>query len=112
MMPFQVSMTFEQIPGKEQKMRTIVDRSIAYAADQITIKSKELCPVKTGRLQGSIRQGTLTDGRWVGPDTPYDIYVEFGTGRMKSQPYMRPALDKTARIIGAFMARRYREIMR
>jgi HK97 gp10 family phage protein len=80
MMPFQINMTFEQIPNKPQKMKTLIDRTIAYAADKIELEMKAKVPVASGRLQGSIRQGRLPDGRWVGPNTPYDIYVEFGTG--------------------------------
>lgn len=73
-------MTFEQIPNKPQKMKEIIDRSIKYAADKLEIEMKAKAPIASGRLQNSIRQGKLSNGRWVGPNTPYDIYVEFGTG--------------------------------
>jgi HK97 gp10 family phage protein len=54
------------------------------------------CPVDTGRLRASITHEIASDveglvGR-VGTDVEYAPYVEFGTGRMAAQPYLRPAL--------------------
>ena len=111
MIPKSIKMTFEQIPNKPKKMKEIIARAIAYAADRIEIEAKAEVPVRTGRLQSSIQQGTLSDGRWVGPDTEYDIYVEMGTSRMSAQPYLRPAVTKTRKLISAFMARQYKTLM-
>ena len=32
-------------------------------------------------------------GLWGSFDVNYAIYVEMGTGRMRAQPYLRPAAD-------------------
>jgi HK97 gp10 family phage protein len=80
-----------------------------------------LCPVDTGRLQASIdfvifQAGAvvrapsveggdlfiqLNDGgealvAYIGSIVEYAIYVEFGTYKMAAQPYLRPAVERTA----------------
>jgi len=81
MMNIGINVKFQEIPNRPQKMKEIVNSTIAYAANKLEIEMKAAAPVMSGRLQSSIRQGVLPDGRWVGPKTPYDIYVEFGTGQ-------------------------------
>lgn len=59
--------------------------------------ARQLAPVDTGNLRGSIqvRPATpaLTEAS-VGPEAEYGVYVEYGTSRMSAQPYMRPAADR------------------
>lgn len=61
---------------------------------QIELAAKEMCPVDTGRLRGSI----TTDKRYiqkflvmVGTKVDYGPYVEFGTKKMDARPYLFPA---------------------
>jgi hypothetical protein len=121
MIPFSINMTYEEIPNKPRQMQTLYDRTIAYAADKLMIESKALCPVKTGRLQNSIQQKIIPDGRSVGPDTPYDIYVEYGHrtrggGFVKANPppygYMRGGIRKAKRYIADFMSRNFEMLMK
>ena len=117
MINFNINIRYKPIPNKPEKMRQIAERTVAYAADRLEIEAKALCPVDTGRLQGSIHQGAITNGRSVGPDTPYDIYVEYGTSRHPSpnpspRGYMRGGIHNVRKIISGFMVRRYREVMR
>ena len=56
------------------------------------------CPVDTGALRSSITSSTSSDrvnyySVEVGPTQSYGHYVEFGTSRMRPQPYMVPAFD-------------------
>ncbi|MGH7239178.1 MAG: HK97-gp10 family putative phage morphogenesis protein [Candidatus Saccharimonadales bacterium] len=60
-------------------------------------------PVKTGRLQGSIKQSvTRTKNGWQGrvetSGVPYAKFMEFGTSKVAARPFMRPAvfLNKAA----------------
>ena len=110
MMGFNVQMKYEYIPNKPGKMQTLIDRTIAYAADRMEIEAKAKVPVRTGKLQNSIHQWVIPGGRAMGPNTQYDIYVEFGTSRMKAQPYIRPSIDNTKKLISNFMMRQYRTI--
>ena len=81
MIPISINMRFEHIPGKEHKLKEVIDHSIKYAADKLEREMRAKAPGgETGKLKSSIRQGKLFDGRWVGPNTDYDVYVEFGTG--------------------------------
>lgn len=59
--------------------------------------AKELCPVRTGRLQASIRH-KVSDGRViVGSDVEYAPDVELGTQRQRAQPYIVPAVTEHVR---------------
>lgn len=69
--------------------------------------AKQICPVDTGNLRGSIHHEVNEDGMYVRIGTPveYAAYVEFGTGEkaengngkpgfpgQKAQPFLRPIL--------------------
>jgi HK97 gp10 family phage protein len=58
--------------------------------------AKRRCPVDTGRLRSSITHEIGISGRSVearvGTNVEYAAYVELGTRRTPSQPYLRPAL--------------------
>jgi HK97 gp10 family phage protein len=64
---------------------------------QVEATAKRLCPVDTGRLRSSITHELGVDSRGlvgtVGTNVTYAPYVEFGTSRMRAQPFLRPALD-------------------
>lgn len=65
--------------------------------------AKNMVPVDTGNLKGSIGHSDLrTVGRSgsmaveIGPTANYGEFVELGTSRMAPQPYMGPAADAHA----------------
>lgn len=70
---------------------------LAKAAVKIERRAKQLAPVDTGRLRGSVAHELGRDGRGlvarIGTDVHYGIFVELGTRRMRAQPFLRPALD-------------------
>ena len=65
-------------------------------AQEIAKVAAAFCPVDTGALMHSIRAwqndnfSTVTAGN---QDVGYAVYVEFGTFKMRAQPYLRPAVD-------------------
>lgn len=65
---------------------------------QIERDAKQFCPVKTGRLRSSITTtDEHTDNKYkviVGTNVTYSPYIEYGTMKMKAQPYLRPAWEK------------------
>jgi len=64
------------------------------AADIATAEAKRLVPVRTGRLQRSIRKSHTQKGEYrVGSSVPYAGFVEMGTRKMVAQPYLRPAAE-------------------
>lgn len=100
--------------GEEQLRRLSTDiaqaaRGTGAKAQQVVRKTaydiertaKNLVPVDTGNLKGSIghsdarsvgRSGTLAVE--IGPTANYGIFVEAGTSRMAPKPYMGPAADQ------------------
>lgn len=69
-------------------------RAIAKTAHDIEATAKQLAPVDTGNLQGSISSDIKPLSAEIGPTASYGIYVEEGTSRMAPQPYMGPAADQ------------------
>lgn len=65
--------------------------------------AKNIAPVDTGNLKGSIGHSDLrTVGRSgslvveIGPTASYGVFLEQGTSRMAPQPFMGPAADRHA----------------
>ena len=54
--------------------------------------ARDLVPVDTGRLLGSIEASTTSDGCICITECEYAQYVEYGTCYMGAQPYFEPAL--------------------
>jgi HK97 gp10 family phage protein len=58
-------------------------------AKAVEVYAKEFVPKDTWHLHDNIR----AEGHRVVADTEYAWYVEYGTKKMKEQPYMRPAIE-------------------
>lgn len=54
--------------------------------------AKRLCPVDTGRLRSSITHQVEGDTAYIGTNVEYAAYVEYGTSKMRAQPYLKPAV--------------------
>ena len=71
-------------------------RVVAKTAHDIEADAKSLAPVDTGMLRNSIGT-TISNGGLsaeIGPTVHYAPYLEFGTRRMRPQPFMGPAADQ------------------
>lgn len=70
-------------------------------ANNVRDNAKNLVAVKTGRLQRSIRVLNSTDDSvLVSTSVPYAHYIEYGTVNMSAQPYFRPAVAMTSKLVG------------
>lgn len=83
-------------------MQTLVQQAAAHLVG----RAKNIVPVRTGRLMGSIQVQQFTKTRTgaiakISPNTNYESYVEYGTSKMSARPYMRPAALDTEFWIGA-----------
>ena len=69
---------------------------VRKTAADIEASGKRNSPVDTGHLRGSISTTTSIGGlsAEIGPTASYVAYVEFGTRRMRPQPFMGPAADQ------------------
>jgi len=66
--------------------------NVRSGALSIEGRAKTLAPVDTGALRNSIhitRRGALT--YWTEDGVHYGIYQEYGTYKMRAQPFMLPA---------------------
>lgn len=76
--------------GAEPKARLIV----AKTARDIEADAKQMAPVDTGNLKGSISSDVRGLEATIGPTASYGVFLETGTSRMAPQPYMGPATDR------------------
>lgn len=69
------------------------------SGNKIADDARQIVPVKTGRLRDSIVAETPTMSGdeikcVISASTTYALWVELGTSRMKSRPYLKPSLYK------------------
>lgn len=69
------------------------DRGLEAVGMQAERHAKEKCPVRTGRLRGSISHSHIWPVAYIGTNVEYAAYVEFGTSKQKAKPYLRPAAE-------------------
>lgn len=82
----------------ESELQGIIDKAAAVCEAE----AKQDCPVDTGNLRASIHttKGKLEDT--VGSGVEYAPYVEFGTYKMRAQPYMQPGADAAQQRLDEF----------
>jgi HK97 gp10 family phage protein len=72
-------------------------KQLINIALKVENEAKRRCPVATGYLRNSIAAGWDRKKSWVNVSANYGAYVEYGTYKMRAQPYLRPAIDKVKR---------------
>lgn len=84
------------LKGAPDKVLQLASMVVAKTAFDIEAYAKMMAPVDVGTLRNSINTqnypGSLT--ATVGPSVNYAAFVEYGTSRMRPQPYMRPAAER------------------
>lgn len=81
-----------------------IQKAITAACVEVEKEAKHLVAVDTGRLKQSVtHEVALTAKRtWsgrVGTNVHYGPHVEFGTRRMRAQPWLRPAFENKRKLI-------------
>ena len=78
----------------EQASDEAIKRSLEAIGLQAEGYAKMLCPVDTGNLRNSItHEVDVADKKaYIGTNVEYAAYVEYGTSRMRAQPYLKPAV--------------------
>lgn len=81
------------------------DETCGLIADMTAARAQQIVPVRTGTLQRSItvtKEGLMVYS--VGSIIFYAPFVEFGTSRMRAQPFLRPALaENELKLTEAFL---------
>ena len=88
-----------QVNDKEtmDKFKEVLFKSVVKMHELAVIN----CPVDTGRLRNSIFFSPSSSGYEnyiVSDGVVYGVFVEYGTGKMSMQPFMRPAFDQVKNI--------------
>lgn len=77
----------------EAELKKAVERALEAVGLTAEAYAKLDCPVDTGRLRNSISHAVDVneEAAYIGTNVEYAPYVEYGTSRMKPQPYLKPA---------------------
>jgi HK97 gp10 family phage protein len=70
-----------------------INAGLDEAGKEIVIYAQQIVPVRTGFLRSTIGYEVADATLIIRATANYAAYVEFGTRRMKSEPYIRPAID-------------------
>lgn len=90
-----------------------LDKAVKKLSEKAAEQAKGRAPVRTGRLKRSINVRRVGEASYrISADTPYSGYVEHGTGRMKPQPYMRPAIEQVAKELRPEVERLLKRVVR
>lgn len=77
----------------QNRIPTILEALGIEAEGNAVTEITELGAVDTGRLRGSITHTVDDDSAIVGTDVEYGVYVEMGTYKMASRPFLRNAIE-------------------
>lgn len=88
---------FQIVEDHIEEIEWAKDMATQIALEAIGLQAegyaKKKCPVDTGNLRNSITHVYDEDSAYIGTNVEYAPYVEFGTSRMKAQPFLRPAAE-------------------
>ena len=77
-----------------EKLKIVTRKFLPDAAFVVESAAKRNAPIDTGLLRARIMSDVRGDDAVISSMVKYSAYIEYGTKRMKAQPFMRPALDK------------------
>lgn len=81
------------ITALAEQIKSRLPAALLAGAEAAAQSARGMCPVDTGRLQGSISASSSGDSAEVSVGADYGIYVELGTYKMAAQPFLVPALS-------------------
>lgn len=77
----------------KEALETQIEQALIAIGLTAETYAKEGCPVDTGRLRNSITHENDSRSVVIGTNVEYGKYVELGTVRMSSRPFLGPAAD-------------------
>lgn len=93
--------------GFLNELHAILGEKLEESAEVVRDAAKEICPVRTGKLQNSIEENTDKDElvATVGSDVEYAPYVELGTRKMPPKAFLRGGLIQSITFIKAIFSK-------
>lgn len=85
-----------RLPGMSAALQRALAGHVRATAEEISTDGKRRCPVRTGALRAGIHAdmtGPTSAIVATSPQTPYDVAVHEGTGRMAPRPFLRQAAE-------------------
>ena len=100
----------------ETELKKEVEKEMNQALLPVKVEAVSIAPFDTGALSRSIAIRTeVTEeaiiGK-VGAYIDYAKYLEFGTSKMKAQPFLRPAFDTHKMEVSEDIKRRIQKVIR
>lgn len=83
----------------EPLVEEAVEKALEKSGTLIEADAKTFVPVDTGALKDSIYHKVQDGQLEVGATMPYAIFVEFGTYKMRPQPYLTPAFEANKEVM-------------
>jgi len=78
----------------DSAMQRHVHRQLLSWAADVKALARQLVPVRTGYLRSTIYAKISEWVAEIGAEATYGFFVEFGTYRMRAQPYLYPAIQR------------------
>jgi HK97 gp10 family phage protein len=76
-------------------IRKNAEKAVYSAGIQTQAEAKKRARVDTGRMRSSIMQRVVRENNrivaYIGTNVEYAKYIEYGIGRIRAYPFMRPA---------------------
>lgn len=94
---FGIGIVMNRLPDMDRSLRSKAGRFVQELAEDIADLAQQLAPVDTGALKASIEPNKIDAYHWevtAGNEAvDYAGFVENGTTRAPSQPFLTPAAD-------------------
>jgi len=119
---------FARLGRAEDSLESKTVEGLSEVADRIVQDAKGIVSVDTGSLQKSIRKEDTVSQGYIhgvsvvaggggiinpktGREVNYAAYVEYGTSKMQSKPFLRPALEQNRENLRHVLKSKLRESM-
>ena len=78
----------------DSSMQKHVHLQLENWADNVKKLAQQLVPVRTGYLQSTIYAKIREWVAEIGVESPYAVFVEFGTRYVRARPFLYPAIQE------------------
>lgn len=82
------------------ELKTRIHKKMDQKSADVVFFARHYAPIRTGYLRSLINYRSIGFLQFIiGAYAPYSGFVEYGTSKMRAQPYMRPAFSIATRTL-------------